>query len=556
MFYGGPDPITLNKMATLVKNVRSLSIGSSDTGRPLDPNQDPRRDLDDECGYPKHQWSCEEYKYLIDREPLACLLNEIEALESWKQIPSLYEDDDENVTTDFEYGWDELPYAMGVEKDHFEAGQGSNIWSTILCADIHCGEGRHGIILVSYKDGKDWSEPVTPRQGLEVRWMRSYPEYLARVTSFDTDPSSDRYMLPMIYDVQFSDPYESAGSGVQENYTTQSVHWSRVVHLCDRWHTAPTTINFSVPRIRPVRDPLLDYRKVRGSSAEMYYKAAFVGLHFGTHPQLGADVNVDTASLKDMYEEYINGLQRAIYTNGMTVDQLTPGVVDPNPQLLAQVQSIAMKKRIPMRILMGSERGELASGDDKVKWNDWMSSRRTMHNGPGILHPLVNRFINLGVLPAPRRAKKSEPTTDSTKPLPETPQSPTRQRKEPNGRVKTWWPDISSLTERERVDILLVRTQAYKEYVANDLQGIIPPLNYMTKFDNMDKEEAEVIIEDAEEAQAEIDEENAALAKEMGMDPVIDGFEKPQPDPIELETEKAKAKAEFGSKPTKNTEGE
>lgn len=535
LFYGGPDPITLNKMRDLVTNLRTMNSEWLERRGRGDPSQDPRRSLDAECGYPDGEWAAEDYHDLISREPLACLMNEFEALESWGVFPEVYDDEDEEVTTDFEYGWFDLPSMMAPEPNYFEEQKGSALYSLMLLADIHCGEGRHGAIVLGLKDGKGMSEPVTPRQGMQLQWARSFPEYMCRITSFDTDPKSPRYMHPMTYDVTYAYPRDQTGSGITEGYTTESVHWSRVVHIGDRWHSAPNSVNMMVPRLRPIRDPLLDYRKVRASDAEGYYKAAFVGLHFGTHPQLGADVYVDTDSLKDMYEEYINGLQRAIFTNGMTVDSIAPGVSDPAPHLLAQVQAMCMKKRVPMRILMGSERGELASGDDKLKWNNTMRSRQHNHNTSSILAPFANRLVNLGVLPKPLQPNKSG----------------TRK-----GGAKCHWPDLASRTEKERVDILLTRTQAYQLYVANDIGSVIPPLDFMTKFDNFPPEEAQVIIDSAEEQQLQDEQDAQDLADEMGMEPAPpEGFQHPEPPaptPEEehrraLELEQAKAKASGGT---------
>lgn len=530
MFFGGPDPITLNRMEAMVNNFRTMQ-GEWLRRRGEGPEGDRRRNYSDEFGYPDHEWNAEEYRDLINCEPLACLANELFPIESWGIPPSVYETEDEGTDTDFEIAYRELPKHFGGEPSYFAMEQDTSLLATYLCADILAGEGRHGVIILGVKDGKDLSEPCTRKKGQRLKWVRALPEYLARVSSFDTDPRSDRIGLPETYEVTLSDPKNNTGQGINENHTTTAVHWSRVVHIVDKWHTAPTSANFAVPRLKVPRDCILDYRKARGSSAEGYYKACFVGVHFGTHPQLGADVNVNIDSLKDMWEEYQNGMQRALFTNGMAVDQLTPAVIDPNPFLLAQLQAVCLLLRVPMRILMGSERGELASGDDKIKWNNRLASRQGGHNTPNIIVPFVNRLINLGILPEPKEG------------------------------YRVWWPPMSSLTPEQQATVLLTKTQAYAQYVMNDLQSVVPPLDYMTKFDDLTKPEAEAIIEAAEDLQLDLEEEAQERADELGLVPDMseEGFKEPPLDPDEenaraVELEKAKAKAR--KPPVRNQTGE
>lgn len=503
LFYGGHDPITLNRVEALVNNLRTMQ-GAWLRDRGRGPEDDRRRNLDDECGYPSQEWASEDYKDLINREPLACLCNELYPVESWSVLPNIYETEDAERGTEFETAWDELPQGMGAERSHYGMEQGNPLYATMLTADILAGEGRHGGILLGVQDGKMLSEPAVYRKGQRLAWVRAFPEYLCRVTSFDMDEKSRRFGMPLSYDVTFSDPRDTATTGINENYTTTTVHWSRVVHIVDRWHKASTSANFADPRLRVVRDPILDVRKIRGSGAEGYYKACFVGLHFGTHPSLGADVDVQIEQLRDMYEEYVNGLQRGVFTNGMQVDQLMPGVVDPNPHILASLQAISMLLRIPMRILMGSERGELASGDDKIKWAARNNSRRHGHNTPNIVVPFVNRLINLGILPVPKEG------------------------------FRVWWPEQETMTQKEKAEVLLTRTQAYAQYVANDIQAIVPPLDYMTKFDTMDEETATSIIEASEEIQAEQEAEVQKQADELGLVPDLtaEGFREPPPEPV------------------------
>lgn len=495
MFYGGPDPITLNKMHLVVNEVRTLMREQWDRSSRVDP----RRDLNAECGYPENDLTPEGYYDLIAKEPVAELVNAIYPIESWKTQPKIYDSDDPSDVTPFMEAIDALPSMMGVEPSYHVHDAGSILWPFLLNADILAGYYRYGIIFIGVNDGvTDLTTPIVPKPGMQLTFLQAFPEHLAKISTFEMNRSSPRYGMPTVYMLQTSDPHGQSHTEVNAPYTTEYVHWSRVIHVVDRWHTASSSRLFGVPRCRPVLHPILDIKKVRGASAEMYYKGAFFGLHFGTHPQLGPDADVDRESLEDMYEEYINGLQRAVFTSGMFVDPLSPTVVGPKEQIEVQLEAISIKTRIPKRVLMGSERGELSSADDRKDMNGKLISRQLLHNGPSVAIPFFDRLINIGVLPQPRK---------------------------PGYRI--WWPDLASLSESEKADILLKRTQSYGAFVSQGVEAAIPLRYYMTGFDQMSEEEAESIITALQEGQ-EGNSETAAplLGLVGGVDAMLQMFDR------------------------------
>jgi hypothetical protein len=50
---------------------------------------------------------------------------------------------------------------------------------------------------------------------------------------------------------------------------------------------------------------------------------------------------------------------------------------------------------------MGSERGELASSQDKLNWDERILDRRTQFAGPFVVRPFIDRLIEFGALPQP-----------------------------------------------------------------------------------------------------------------------------------------------------------
>jgi hypothetical protein len=103
---------------------------------------------------------------------------------------------------------------------------------------------------------------------------------------------------------------------------------------------------------------------------------------------------------------------------------------------------------------------------------------------------------------------------------------------EPDG-YSIEWPDLDSLNDTDKAQILLQRTQAYAAYVGGGIEQVIPPKHYMTLFDDLTLDEAEEIIDEAEKKQEEQDQENQDLADEHGMIPTPPpGFQHPEPPPV------------------------
>lgn len=144
-----------------VENVTSLR---SDFLRTL---FDPRRNLDDECGYPQSQTGTgfgslnpELYRSLYEREPVATRVVQLMPKECWQVQPSVYEDEDTTRKTPFEEAWDDLGRNLGGGNSWFQDEEGSKIWDILKRADILAGIGHFGILLIGIDDGLPLDQPV------------------------------------------------------------------------------------------------------------------------------------------------------------------------------------------------------------------------------------------------------------------------------------------------------------------------------------------------------------------------------------------------------------
>lgn len=429
---------------------------------------DPRRNLDHECGYPDSSATgyvdLQVYQQLYDREAVAARVVQVMPKESWQITPMVFEDEDVDNATPFEAAWDELGRGLrGGSKYQDELG--SAVWEWLLRADIISGIGSYGVILLGLDDGQPLNEPVQSRQGMKLLYLRVFPEHLAPVTRYEADPGSPRYGMPVTYSLSFNDPREigSTMAAVGATVTIMDVHWSRVIHVADNLSSSEV---FGVPRMRPVLNRLLDLRKLYAGSGEMYWRGAFPGLSFETHPQLGGDVQFNPTTLRDQAEQYMNGLQRYLALTGMSAKSLAPQVVDPTPQINAEIEAVCIQLGIPKRVFCGSERGELASSQDDAAWNDRLRHRQRFYLTPRLIVPFVDRLVLFGVLP------------------------------EPAG-YSVFWPDLDSVNAKDKAEVFKQRTEALQAYVSGGVEAIMAPMDYLVREGGYSEEEAAAILDNA-----------------------------------------------------------
>ena len=466
---------------------------------------DPRVNINDECGYPSTEnITRENYRVLYDREPIATRVVEVLPHESWQMQPTVFETEDVKQITEFEKAWNELSRSLrGVS--WYQDEEGNPVWEELRRIDVQSGIGSFGVLLLGVDDGLELSEPVAgveehgsaattiERDGKgkvtnvdvaevtgnyrlaisqpktkdrKLLFLRSFDESLVTISRYEGNPNSPRFGQPLEYSVVFNDPSSTAWADSNLPLATKRVHWTRVIHVADNLGSSEI---LGVPRMRPVYNRLLDLRKLFGGSAEMYWKGALPGWSMETDPKLGSDVNIDAESLKEHMEKYMTGLQRYLLAPGVVVKSLAPQVVDPTPQIEIQIEAICIQKGIPKRIFTGSERGELASSQDKRTWNGRLQDRQVNYITPRIIVPFVDRLIMIGVLPKPVG-------------------------------YSAVWPDLNSLSAEEQAGVALKRTESMAKYVQGSVESLVAPMDYLVRIMGMDQEEAEAVVKAALEA--------------------------------------------------------
>jgi uncharacterized protein len=486
---------------------------------------DKRRNIEKECGYPDiSELTCDRYRQLYDRDPVAARVVNLYPGETWQVCPWVYETENLDETTQFEQALEDVGRnlaGIGV----YEGEEGNPLWEYLERADVLSGIGRYGVILLGVDDGEGLEEPLdltpiedllakkdqpedkadtggairnldfakkpktkpeipakTPPKPLEeegpteappfeakrkLLYLRVLDESMAPISAWVTDLTDARYGQPEFYTVTISGSnnqtagIEGQGAILTETTTTKKVHWTRIIHLADGLQSSEC---LGTPRMQVVYNRLYDLHKLYGGSAEMYFQGAFPGLSFETHPQLGGDVKVDPVDMRKQIQAYMTGLQRYLSPPGMSVKSLAPQVVDPTPQIEGQLEAICILLGCPKRVFMGSERGELSSNQDIRAWYSRVKRRQNRYVTPKVIVPFITRLIQLGILPQPQQFTVS-------------------------------WPDVDSVTDVEKADIGLKRTQALVAYVSGDGNAAVHLFDYLVRFLGFKEDEAQAMVD-------------------------------------------------------------
>jgi len=342
--------------------------------------------------------------------------------------------------------------------------------------------GKYGVLLIGLKTSgtSTLSSAVKDGTGLELLYLKPYTELSADIQTLDDDTKSANYGLPKTYSIALSGTFDNAsGAPTAESSTTQSVHFTRVLHVAEN---RTESEYLGTPALENVFNRLMDLDKTVGGSAEMYWKGALPGYAFKVDPEAKL-TDVDKEEMADEIDEWMHHLKRQLNLQGVDVQEFTPQTADPTSSVDVVLKMISAGTGIPLRILTGSERGELASSQDEANWNKRVDERRNNYATPFILRPFIDKLMSLGLLPS----------ADS---------------------YEIVWPKSQQLSEMEKAEVGKIKAEALKMYTdAPEADLVLPIENFLADILGYSSEEVKEITSAIEvletEADAAADDEQA-----------------------------------------------
>lgn len=379
-------------------------------------------------GYPE-TLSYEDYVERYRKQDIAHRVIKSPVALTWSQQPVISQSDTED--TAFEAAW------ITLSKEF-------NIFSRFYKADLLGELGRFSGIFLGMSDGNDISSEIA--KGSELIYVSALSEGSMSVLQWDNEVTSSRFGAPLRYNVQLK---AGDGQGI-----SRTVHWSRIIHI------APNTLEndwYGIPALRPIYNRLIGLEKLAGGSPEMYWRGARPGYVASTKDNVLASAKTIEA-FKEEISKFVNNLNRYLYAEDLEVQSLAPQVVSPMEHAELQIKLISAATRIPVRILIGSERGELSSDQDERAWLTYIEERREGVASRLIIRPFIDRLIEYQAIPVPS-----------------------------NGYVVRWDP-LVVMSEKEKAEVVRLYADAIKKYDdAVTIRDFLPPklfAKYILKFDD------------------------------------------------------------------------
>ena len=394
------------------------------------------RDIYEALGYTKNPSFNDFYAKYV-RQEVAKTLIDAPVTACWRKPPRIVESS-EKVETPFEAAWNALVKRLPL-------------WGHIGRAEKLARIGNYSVLFLGLSGSADFEQEATGTN--ELLYLTPFSQKSADILAYETDGSNERFGQPISYKITMAN--------AQGKDDVKTIHWTRVIHIAEERLESEV---LGTPQLESVLNRLQDLDMIVGGGAEMFWRGAFPGWAFSKQ----ADANWEGQSKEELnteIEKFVHKLTRILKVEGVDVKSLAQQIADPSNMVNVLLDLISAGKRMPKRILTGSERGQLASDQDEKHWSDTIQGRQAQHCEPYVLRPLIDRLILVGVLPAPAKQYTVE------------------------------WPDLQVPNAKEGAEIGKIKSDTIKNYASTPgADVIIPPEVFLRDILGMSEDKVEEII--------------------------------------------------------------
>lgn len=356
-----------------------------------------QRDLIKVLGYLASP-SFEDYQAYAERG-LGARLVEIVPQDTWAEAPTVVEDEDPDVETDFEADWNALTKRVDV-------------FGALADLDILAQYGEYAGLLVAIEGVENFDAPLDGQANANgpegLLYLQPYSQGDLIVNDLDRDRYSARYGLPTRYQVVHNRDNKAAdhvdrGARLSGSFY---VHHSHIIHFADHARGART---YGQPWLKRGLDQVFNLDKMIGGLGEMTWRdgkrrvAAEIREGFKFRSQ--GDANKQ----REQLHLFTHDLADFIRVDGTDIKSLDGTVPNLDGNLLRLFQLIAGIFNLPMRKIFGSEQGQLATTADMKEHYKRIRGRLERLCIPQMIRPLIDLLIDTGVLRAPAEEYKVEP---------------------------------------------------------------------------------------------------------------------------------------------------
>nr|WP_205067787.1 anti-CBASS Acb1 family protein [Pantoea coffeiphila] len=283
-------------------------------------------------------------------------------------------------------------------------------WPKIKDADRRNLIGRYSALLIQFKDGREWHQPVdrvAVGRLKEKAIVKLIPAWESQIKpgNFDTDTMSETYGQPVNYNFNEQPVGDDGTYGPVRGVT---VHPDRIIILSEG--SEDENMLSGVPLLRAGYNKLLDLEKVSGGSAEGFLKNASrqLGISFDsqtdmqTIAQMAKDAGYNDLgeAMNDKMMKLNRGTDAALVTQSGTTSVLSVAAADPAPTWTVTANEFAASIQCPFTIQFGQQTGRLASDEDKTDWAKRCNGRRWGFMSAVVI-AVLERFWTMGAIEAP-----------------------------------------------------------------------------------------------------------------------------------------------------------
>jgi hypothetical protein len=394
-------------------------------------NDSDRKNIYDSCDWPEEP-TIDIFAKYWERDPIAARVVELYPKEVFRHKLSIYEDSNPEVSTEFEVALKLIDVALQGGSTYIAINNTQPLQNIMREAYIQLGIGGYAITVIGFNDGLPLHEPLegtieenslpmeyneeskswnalqeepkkhpqhtyvhnAKAEPLQVTYMQVYNAFEAQIVQIETNRTSSRYGKPIMYNVTMRSEYG------YENIRSERVHWTRVVHHAESKR--------AISRMLPVLNNIVNIQRMSGASAVGYWRNGMQGVSVETQPNFAGDPRVNVEGVKQQLEDYFEDFQRQIVSSGFTIKTIAAAIMDPEKFIEVQKLLICIKMECPVRIFNGSERGELASGQDADLWENRIMGIANQEATPTVVQPILDRLIEVQVLPVPELGYTAE----------------------------------------------------------------------------------------------------------------------------------------------------
>ncbi len=285
---------------------------------------------------------------LWERHPIAQTIVERPPKDTWRKPPKILNENDEEIDPPF------------IKKNE--------LIKTSRKADRL--QRLHGLAIIIIGTRNEFLEepPTNNPTYLEVY---SVKDLSSEGWEVEKDRSSENYGEPVKW-------------FIEEEEETLEIHGNRVLPVAEL--TLEHDLD-SYSALDPNFNALTNISKVLGGNSEAHYQRGLSPLYFNFENELRES---DELALNHEMKKFRTGLTDYIALADAEVSELSgdPSSIKENIEL--NLGFISAHTNIPKRILIGSERGELASTQDEANYYGYIDHRRSLIAEEMILRPYLN----------------------------------------------------------------------------------------------------------------------------------------------------------------------